>query len=75
MVHHQLYFATNLNALMGARSFQYFLSESLKSGLDRAVNRLEGSMHIYLRQVSETLGTSIEINTGLTWEEIESFGE
>lgn len=33
------------------------------------------SMHIYLRQVSETLGTPIDIDSGLTWEEIESFGE
>ena len=33
------------------------------------------SMHHYLRQVSETLGTPIDIDSGLTWEEIESFGE
>ena len=26
------------------------------------------SMHIYLRQVSETLGTSVAIDTALTWE-------
>ena len=30
------------------------------------------SMHIYLRQVSETLGTEIKIDSGLTWEEIEA---
>lgn len=30
------------------------------------------SMHLYLRQVSETLGTEIKIDSGLTWEEIES---
>ena len=29
------------------------------------------SMHLYLRQVSETLGTEIKIDPGLTWEEIE----
>ena len=28
------------------------------------------SMHIYLRRVSETLGTPVEIDPGLTWEEI-----
>lgn len=33
------------------------------------------SMRHYLRQVGKTLGTSIEIDPGLTWEEIESFGE
>ena len=33
------------------------------------------SMRHYLRQVSETLGTPIDIDSGLTWEEIESFGE
>ena len=31
------------------------------------------SMHIYLRQVSETLGTQVKIDPQLTWEEIESF--
>ena len=30
------------------------------------------SMHLYLRQVSETLGTEVKIDSGLTWEEIES---
>ena len=30
------------------------------------------SMHLYLRQVSETLGTEIKIDSGLTWEEIEA---
>ena len=30
------------------------------------------SMHLYLRQVSEMLGTEIKIDPGLTWEEIES---
>ena len=30
------------------------------------------SMHLYLRQVSETLGTEVKIDPGLTWEEIES---
>ena len=29
------------------------------------------SMHLYLRQVSETLGTEVKIDSGLTWEEIE----
>ena len=29
------------------------------------------SMHIYLRQVSETLGTSVAIDTALTWEFID----
>ena len=33
------------------------------------------SMHLYLRQVSETLGTEVKIDSELTWEEIESFGE
>ena len=33
------------------------------------------SMHHYLRQVSETLGTQVKIDPKLTWEEIESFGE
>lgn len=31
------------------------------------------SMHIYLRQVSETLGTQVKIDPQLTWEGIESF--
>ena len=30
------------------------------------------SMHLYLRQVSETLGTEVKIDPGLTWEEIEA---
>ena len=30
------------------------------------------SLHLYLRQVSETLGTEIKIDSGLTWEEIEA---
>ena len=30
------------------------------------------SMHLYLRQVSETLGTEIKIDSELTWEEIEA---
>ena len=30
------------------------------------------SMYLYLRQVSETLGTEVKIDSGLTWEEIES---
>ena len=30
------------------------------------------SMHLYLRQVSETLGTEVKIDSELTWEEIES---
>jgi hypothetical protein len=30
------------------------------------------SMHLYLRQVSETLGTEVKIDPELTWEEIES---
>lgn len=30
------------------------------------------SMHLYLRQVSETLGTEVKIDSGLTWEEIEA---
>ena len=30
------------------------------------------SIHLYLRQVSETLGTEIKIDPGLTWEEIEA---
>ena len=29
------------------------------------------SMHLYLRQVSETLGTEVKIDSELTWEEIE----
>ena len=33
------------------------------------------SMHLYLRQVSETLGAEVKIDSELTWEEIESFGE
>ena len=28
------------------------------------------SMHLYLRQVSEMLGTPVEIDSELTWEEI-----
>lgn len=31
------------------------------------------SMHLYLRRVSETLGTPVEIDSELTWEEIETF--
>ena len=30
------------------------------------------SMHLYLRQVSETLGTEVKIDSELTWEEIEA---
>ena len=30
------------------------------------------SMHLYLRQVSETLGTEVKIDPELTWEEIEA---
>ena len=30
------------------------------------------SMHLYLRQVSEMLGTEVKIDSGLTWEEIEA---
>ena len=30
------------------------------------------SMHLYLRQVSETLGAEVKIDSGLTWEEIEA---
>ena len=30
------------------------------------------SMNLYLRQVSETLGTEVKIDPGLTWEEIEA---
>ena len=30
------------------------------------------SMHLYLRQVSETLGTEVKIDSGLTWEKIEA---
>ena len=30
------------------------------------------SMHLYLRQVSETLGAEVKIDPGLTWEEIEA---
>jgi len=30
------------------------------------------SMHLYLRQVSETLGTEVKIDSELTWEKIES---
>lgn len=33
------------------------------------------SMHLYLCQVSETLGAEVKIDSELTWEEIESFGE
>ena len=33
------------------------------------------SLHHYLRQVIEPLGTQVKIDPKLTWEEIESFGE